>query len=111
MSEIVPASSFYNDAVNEMDIRQLLDDYHEWRRANHNGSEKFSFCGHPFVLDPAAKSQILRIESLEAQENIARQAMMFGFIRGEVHPYLVLKVHRENLVFTALNEVLSLSSF
>ena len=44
---------FYNDAVNQE--VNLKEDYRRWKMAR----GEFSFCEHPFVLEPASKSRVL----------------------------------------------------
>lgn len=49
----LPNSAFYNDGINnELDIR------HDWVRWRKKQPGDFSFCDHPYILDPASKSKV-----------------------------------------------------
>ena len=54
----LPFHLFYNDAVNQE--VNLKEDYRRWKAG---GSDEFSFCEHPYVLEPASKSRVLMHDS------------------------------------------------
>lgn len=98
---LVPYSEFYNDAVNDEDF-DAAEDYRRWRRGD---GASFSFCEYPFVLDPAAKARVLRLESTERMSDEFEDAVLRSIFVGATSPYLVLRVRRERLVEDTLREV------
>lgn len=90
---ILPFEAFYNDAVNsELDP---IEDYDTWKEG------MFSYCNHPYVLEPATKSQILQYDARHQMHDQVREAMMTYYLTQEV-PYLVLEVRRNNLIHDTL---------
>lgn len=73
----MPFQEFYNDVINE-EI-SFRDDYQRWvvsRDLQRRGAGvQFSFCGHAYVLDAAAKSAVLRID---ASQQMRRSYMRWG---------------------------------
>ena len=47
---------FYNDAINE--LVDFSEDFSRWKDTQRCS---FSFCAHPFVLDPGTKSKLLQV--------------------------------------------------
>ena len=47
---------FYNDAINE--LVDFTEDFSRWKDTQRCS---FSFCAHPFVLDPGTKSKLLQV--------------------------------------------------
>jgi hypothetical protein len=95
---VIPYQQFYNDAVNESynDQKEGRDisryDYRCW--VTKTG---FSFADYSFLLDPASKSRLLQIDASVQmyREMEARQLeLMFNRAAG----YLIIKVHRNNLI-------------
>eukprot|EP00882_Tetradesmus_deserticola_P023656 GHRQ01025760.1.p1 GENE.GHRQ01025760.1~~GHRQ01025760.1.p1 ORF type:complete len:434 (+),score=180.85 GHRQ01025760.1:112-1413(+) len=88
---LLEPAEFYNDAVNEPDFN-IKEDYKRWS----SGSGLFSFCGHSWIYDPAAKSRILQLENqmqqLAAFESSMMQALMGG--ARESCPFLLLRIRR-----------------
>ncbi|DAZ93940.1 TPA: hypothetical protein N0F65_012886 [Lagenidium giganteum] len=113
---------FYNDAVNsEVDI---VSDYgrsiffmKKRRAARSSGDNaiplrplsELSFCDFPFVLDAASKSRVLQVDSDLEQRAHAQEAVLGGMLSGSVSPYLILKVHRENIIEDSLQQLVRMS--
>mmetsp|Transcript_13682 Transcript_13682/g.26535 ORF Transcript_13682/g.26535 Transcript_13682/m.26535 type:complete len:829 (-) Transcript_13682:59-2545(-) len=91
--DAVPYEAFYNDAINaEIDIKQ---DYTMWAEGAY-----FCFCRFPFILDPAAKANILKIDARRQT-----QQAFFTSLFSHSSPYLVLRVRRDNLIQDALTNL------
>jgi hypothetical protein len=84
----VEYTEFYNDAVNA-DEFNLKEDYYRWKQPERY---TFSFCLHPFIYDPAAKSRILQLESGNKMSHEFEDAVLRSIFIGATCPYLVLKV-------------------
>jgi hypothetical protein len=117
-------NDFENDAINEE--VDLKDDFKAWYIARRQNIQRnrapsdlsdqqntFSFCLYPFVLDAAAKANILRYEAAVEQQRNQRQSLMAHMIpnglgqftvRADVM-YLVLKVRRDHIVEDTLTKV------
>lgn len=105
----VPYTSFYNDAVNN--IVDLKHDYIRWMRGKRErlqGFANFSFCNYPFILDPGSKSKILTYDAQEQQAQKFKQAFFrYAFFSEPTNLFCVLRVKRDNLLETALNEIVN----
>ncbi|KAL1922956.1 uncharacterized protein VTP21DRAFT_9332 [Calcarisporiella thermophila] len=119
----LPVESFYNDTVcKKLDIKLA---YKAWRQ-RHQGGGEFSFFDYGFLLDPGAKSLVLRIDAMvqmshEYEDACVNQTLMLHTPRllpespllssleqdlFEVScPYFVLNVRRESLVRDALTQI------
>ncbi|GBF93834.1 HECT E3 ubiquitin [Raphidocelis subcapitata] len=51
----------------------------------------FSFCGHPFIYDPASKARVLQLENQITQYNAYESSMMQAMLGGSAMPFLVLR--------------------
>ena len=60
----------------------------------------FSFCRYPFVLDPPTKTAYLRIEHFSWQ-----RAHIYNAMQSEQQPYVTLRVDRQRLVDSTVNEL------
>lgn len=105
---------FYNDAVNN--IVDLKSDVLRWnelkRRLNLSNSqipvtfENFTFINYPFILDANSKSLILSVSSkIEQQQIVTGSIVSSLFSGGQINPYLIIKVDRNNLIETALQQI------
>jgi ubiquitin-protein ligase E3 A len=100
---------FYNDAVNN--IVDLKEDYKRWIRALDDNANpdlfaNFSFCQYPFILDPQSKSQILQYDAEAQQQKELRTALVSSFFtQSRPAFYLILNIHRERLLQSALNQL------
>ena len=96
----LPVSAFYNDAVNtELDLKS---DYRHWRAPV--TSNAFSFAAHPYILDPASKARLLQIDATQQMHREAQAAYIQSFFQ-RTSPYLVLRVHRTNLIQDTLRQL------
>jgi len=121
----VPPGDFANEVISGE--TNLQADYVRWLTDRHSAPaaaasagaappRTFSFCAFPFILDAAAKSQILGFDAQHQMEQRARQAMMAslmggllaGGAGGSPHPYFVLRIRREHLLEDALQGIVSL---
>jgi len=101
-NEPIKYTDFYNEPINEalLTLEELEDNYIAWRQP-----PSFSLFEFAFLLDPHLKSKILQLDSLEQQRH-QRQAAALGrfLIRGS-DLYLILRIEREHLIPSALNEI------
>ncbi len=104
---MVPYTAFYNDVVSsEISLRNEFHRWMESRDAPAGMKGVFSFCMFPFVLDANAKANILKLDSAMQQHREARQSVMAGMFGGPISsPYLVMEVHRGNLVEDVMNHI------
>eukprot|EP00123_Amoebidium_parasiticum_P011940 comp21004_c0_seq1/m.28191 comp21004_c0_seq1/g.28191 ORF comp21004_c0_seq1/g.28191 comp21004_c0_seq1/m.28191 type:complete len:730 (-) comp21004_c0_seq1:291-2480(-) len=97
---VIPAKEFYNDAVNEhIDLRT---DFPMWTTGN-----GFSFCQYPFILDPATKSEVLKVENIVKMRHEMQDAFFRAIFAGPQDPYLMLRIRREHLIRDALFQLSS----
>ena len=87
---------FYNDAVNQE--VNLKEDYRRWKSAR----GEFSFCEHPFALEPASKSRILMYDATAQMTHEFEGAILRSLFVGATSPYLVVKVRRSHLIHDTL---------
>ena len=87
---------FYNDAVNQE--VNLKEDYRRWKA----GRGEFSFCDHPFVLEPASKSRVLMYDATAQMTHEFEGAILRSLFVGATSPYLVVKVRRSHLIHDTL---------
>lgn len=101
---LIPASDFYNDAVNK-EI-SFEEDTRRWIR------RKPSFCDYPFVVNTANKAIVLKLNSRFEMQQQMRHAFMDAFLGsgGMLSPYNVLKVRRDEIVDDSLRELQRRSS-
>ncbi|KAJ1912086.1 hypothetical protein IWQ60_009830, partial [Tieghemiomyces parasiticus] len=94
-TQLLPFTDFYNETVNEcLDIK---DDYPKFK-----DKVGFSFCNYPFILNPAMKSDILKIESVINMRRELQDTFFRALFVGVTSPYLVLEIRREHIVRDAL---------
>ena len=87
---------FYNDAVNQE--VNLKEDYRRWKGAR----GEFSFCEHPFILEPASKSRVLMYDATAQMTHEFEGAILRSLFVGATSPYLVVKVRRTQLISDTL---------
>ena len=99
-----PLTAFYNDAVNsELDLKA---DYKHWKLSSSaSSSPAFSFASHPFVLDPGSKARLLQIDAAYSMHREFQSAYIASFFSQRTSPYLVLRVHRSNLIQDTLQQL------
>lgn len=97
---LVPASTFYNSAVNsEINFRQ---DTRRW------ASGKPSFLEFPFLVDAANKADVLHVHSFLEMRRRAHDTfmrMIMSNSAGGQMPYNVVRVRRSNVVDDSLREL------
>lgn len=102
-------SAFYNDAINNLLASDALlrEDHRRWQE----GGVDFSFCDHPFVLDPATKAGILKLSALHEMSAEFQSAVFRSILTMSMHsPYLVLRVRRDHLIRDSLQQLGSRSA-
>ncbi|KOO24665.1 ubiquitin-protein ligase e3a isoform 2 [Chrysochromulina tobinii] len=95
-SEALDYRRFYNDAIN-LEVN-LKEDYRRWKSAR----GEFSFCDHPFVLEPASKSRVLMYDATAQMTHEFEGAILRSLFVGATSPYLVIKVRRSHLISDTL---------
>lgn len=99
---VVTFLQFYNDvASNNIELR---DDFRRWLADRSREMERavFSFCGHPYILDASAKSQILRFES------VRQMSMQAGSGMFRHHSdYFKFVIRREHMLEDTLRNIVS----
>ncbi|OQR93549.1 HECT E3 ubiquitin ligase [Thraustotheca clavata] len=111
-----PYTEFYNDAVNTE--LNLLRDYansaifmvHKHETASSRELSDLSFCDFPFVLDAASKSKILQYDAEYQQRVHVQDSIRSSFANGELQPYLILRVRRENVIQDALHQIVQVAT-
>ncbi|EKX32984.1 hypothetical protein GUITHDRAFT_148230 [Guillardia theta CCMP2712] len=96
----VSYKEFYNDAINE--LVDFTEDFARWKDTQRC---PFSFCDHPFVLDPSTKSKLLQLDANNQMRTQIRSALFRSIFGGNECPYLILKVRRENLIRDTLVQI------
>ena len=87
---------FYNDAINQE--VNLKEDYRRWKSQR----GEFSFCDHPFVLEPSSKSRVLMYDATAQMTHEFEGAILRSLFVGATSPYLVVKVRRSHLISDTL---------
>lgn len=108
--EVLVHSQFYVPAVNE--VVDFVEDFFHWINPKDN---VIVFCQYPFVLDPRAKAELLRVESrvqMHIAVNTAHQEMMRQLLFQQmIHDFspgtYKLSVRRSHLVQDTLNCLVS----
>ncbi|KAG2222227.1 hypothetical protein INT45_010640, partial [Circinella minor] len=94
----VSYTSFYNDAINDnLEIKIDIPNYKE--------RKGFSFCDFPFVLNPTAKADILKVESVFQMRHELQDAFFRALFEGVNSPYLVLGIRRDHIVSDTLHQL------
>lgn len=97
---------FYNRTLTRNGYLDFKLDYDGWNRGGN--VNRFSFCEYPFLLDPVAKREILKIEKDENKRRAAipNQGQLFNIGLGmpfiSVNPYFVISVRRAHVLQDAL---------
>eukprot|EP01097_Dermamoeba_algensis_P000520 TRINITY_DN1179_c0_g1_i2.p1 TRINITY_DN1179_c0_g1~~TRINITY_DN1179_c0_g1_i2.p1 ORF type:complete len:562 (-),score=118.34 TRINITY_DN1179_c0_g1_i2:35-1720(-) len=96
-SSIIPYSSFYNDEVNAF-LRNPFNLEQEFLKSKNNAT--FSYCQHPYLLDVANKSRIIKLEAVEQM----RSRVGMAFLEFD-DPYVIFEIRREKIIEDAFNQV------
>ncbi|RUS18716.1 hypothetical protein BC937DRAFT_88420 [Endogone sp. FLAS-F59071] len=95
---LIPYTEFYNDAVNEqLDIKEDFPHFKD--------RKGFTFCDYPFILNPAIKADILKVESMFQMRHELQDAFFRALFQGVNSPYLVLEIHRDSIIRDALHQL------
>lgn len=95
---LVSFEEFYNEAVNEaLDIKE---DFPHWK-----AQDGFSFCDFPFILNPASKTNILKVESMVQMRHELQDSFFRAMFIGVNSPYLVLEIRRNFIIRDALTQL------
>ncbi|CAO3628009.1 unnamed protein product [Mucor hiemalis] len=86
---------FYNDAVNEQ--LEIKEDF-----PNFKDKKGFSFCDYPFMLNPAVKADVLKVESVFQMRHELQDAFFRALFQGVNSPYLVLEIRRDHIISDTL---------
>ncbi|OBZ82387.1 Ubiquitin-protein ligase E3A, partial [Choanephora cucurbitarum] len=86
---------FYNDAVN--DQLEIKEDF-----PNFKDKKGFSFCDYPFMLNPAVKADVLKVESVFQMRHELQDAFFRALFQGVNSPYLVLEIRRDHIISDTL---------
>ncbi|ORY03884.1 HECT-domain-containing protein [Basidiobolus meristosporus CBS 931.73] len=93
--QFVSFTEFYNDAVNEQ--IEIKEDFPRYKT-----KDGFSFCNYAFILNPATKSDILKVESMVQMRHELQDAFFRALFIGVNSPYLVLEIRRSHIIRDAL---------
>lgn len=84
-------------------------DFSSWKMSEDMSSlerkEKFSFMSHPFILNPATKTQALYYDNRIRMYSERRLNLFHSLMGVESSPYLKLRVRRDQLIRDALVEI------
>ena len=102
---------FYNDAINkEIDIRLQFLNWKQLRnmRVQRAEFDVFSVLFYHWLLDSSTKAVLLELDSSLQQRHFANASLMEAVESGynSFAPYLVLEIHRENLIHDTMNHLL-----
>ncbi|ORZ02211.1 hypothetical protein BCR43DRAFT_481192 [Syncephalastrum racemosum] len=94
--DYVHFTEFYDDAIN--DTLEIKVDFPNYKEAK----GKFSFCDYPFILNPAVKADILKVESVFQMRHELQDAFFRALFEGVNSPYLILNIRRDRIVHDTL---------
>ena len=92
---LISFEEFYNEAVNES--LEIKEDFPHWK-----AKDGFSFCNYPFILNPATKTNVLKIECMVQMRHELQDAFFRAMFVGVNSPYLVLEIRRQHIIRDAL---------
>ncbi|KAF1804299.1 hypothetical protein V8B55DRAFT_1512912 [Mucor lusitanicus] len=95
LEKYVSYTEFYNDAVNEQ--LEIKEDF-----PNFKDKKGFSFCDYPFMLNPAVKADVLKVESVFQMRHELQDAFFRALFQGVNSPYLVLEIRRDHIISDTL---------
>lgn len=101
---ILPLKLFYVPEI--VDLVDLVSDYTLWVTTK----DAFCFCRFPFLLDPAAKSRVLLIESQIQQQRRVQAEVVSALMTGRGNPYNVLTVRRSHLLSDTIRQITALTA-
>ncbi|KAG1468517.1 hypothetical protein G6F56_003790 [Rhizopus delemar] len=89
--QLVSYTEFYNRAVN--DQIEIKEDF-----PNYKDKKGFSFCDYSFLLNPAVKADVLKVESVFQMRHELQDAFFRALFQGVNSPYLVLEIRRDHII-------------
>ncbi|RCH83458.1 putative E3 ubiquitin-protein ligase HTD2 [Rhizopus azygosporus] len=92
---LVSYTEFYNETVNEQ--IEIKEDF-----PNYKDKKGFSFCDYPFLLNPAVKADVLKVESVYQMRHELQDAFFRALFQGVNSPYLVLEIRRDYIIADTL---------
>jgi len=101
-------SDFYSDGVSKINVETLFEDLYKMKKASpHEKSRNFFLCGHPFLLSPGCKRNLLQMESQVGMYKAMMGDVNFSASSSEikVEPFYVLEIEREHLVEQTLKKI------
>jgi hypothetical protein len=120
LKRFVKFDAFYSDSINDnlrkegahhhviywefglTNLEPHTDDFINWKKP----ARGFSYVNYPFVLSAETKSFLLQIESEVQQYRERQEAFNLMAVTGmPIVPYLVLKVFRQNLIHSSLEQL------
>ncbi|KAI8981505.1 hypothetical protein BDB01DRAFT_723911 [Pilobolus umbonatus] len=91
-------TDFYNSTINEhIDIKEDFPNYKD--------KKGFSFCDYPFTLSPSIKADVIKVESVFQMRHELQDAFFRALFQGVNSPYLVLEIHRDNIIADTLTQL------
>ncbi|ERN18037.1 hypothetical protein AMTR_s00046p00187790 [Amborella trichopoda] len=111
VSHLIPYTEFYNLAVSDNNMPEFWqEEFMKWIDVSSGKatSELISFCQVPFLLTPKAKSQILQVEAdIQKQLSVQKSVFQHTVLHSSSSPFLILKVHRSDLISDTLQQLSS----
>ena len=100
--EFMTRKEWYNEVL--VDALDVKEDYFRWRGINGHGG--FSFCMSPFLLTPAYKALVVKVECLIEQAQHRRFDLFAALLHVDLpDSYLLLNVSREHLLADSLAQL------
>merc|ERR1719474_1977081 len=106
---VIPIEEFYNEPLNE--TIEMDKDFTYWKMndpfsSSSSDKAKFSFMSHPFILNPATKSQALYYDNRIMMYRERRMTLLQVMAGGlDMNPYLKLQIRRDHIIADALVEL------
>jgi len=106
---VIPIEEFYNEPLNE--TIEMDKDFTYWKMndpfsSSSSDKPKFSFMSHPFILNPATKSQALYYDNRIMMYRERRMTLLQVMAGGlDINPYLKLQIRRDHIIADALVEL------
>ncbi|MES1910964.1 MAG: hypothetical protein MHM6MM_003478 [Cercozoa sp. M6MM] len=113
--QLVSYTEFYSSAMGDVvdwraDFGARLQQNRRMAFRPSGTQEGFAVSDFTFLLDPAAKAEVMQLQNALQQNTQLRQSLMRGGLFGAARPYCVLSVYRENLVPSTLTQLSRMSN-
>ncbi|KAI9188937.1 hypothetical protein H9P43_000359 [Blastocladiella emersonii ATCC 22665] len=103
--DLVPLSAFYHPEIN--DYLSVRDDYLRWKSP---ASGDLAMAKYPFLLTPATKAEVLRVESTVHMRHELQATFFRSMFVGVQSPYLDLTVSRGSALRDTLVQLAAVPS-